>query len=176
LEKVLTTISIDKFDLLLLAAIQRDGLATNGALGEQIHLSASQVSRRLQRMQEAGVIDHYAAVLDPVAVGLDVMAFTEVTLDRHNSSASDRFEREVAQLAPVLECYTLAGQSDYLLRIVAPDLAALSEFMSDHLLRMPGVSNVKSTITLRQIKQTSVLPLDHIARPVASGKRVHFGS
>ncbi|MGV7207069.1 Lrp/AsnC family transcriptional regulator [Oxalobacteraceae bacterium A2-2] len=169
-------ITIDKFDLELLAQLQRDGLATNSALGEKIHLSSSQVSRRIQRMQEAGLIDHYCVVLDAGALGLDVTAFTEVTLDHNSSSAAERFEREVQQLEPVLECYTLAGQADYLLRIVAADLATLSEFMTGHILRIPGVANVRSTITLRRVKHTHALPLAHVTQPVRNRKRVLYTS
>src|SRR5918911_5020191 len=115
------TITVDRFDLQLLAELQRDGQATNSALGEKIHLSTSQVSRRILRLQEARVIDHYCAIIDPVAVGLDVMAFTEVSLDRQSSMSSEKFEREIEKLPQILECYALAGQADYLLRIVAPD-------------------------------------------------------
>jgi Lrp/AsnC family leucine-responsive transcriptional regulator len=170
----MTAITVDRFDLQLLAELQRDGHATNSVLGEQIHLSASQVSRRILRLQEAKVIDHYCAVIDPVAVGLDVMAFTEVTLDRQSSMSSDKFEREIEKLPQVLECYAVAGQADFLLRIVVPDLAALSAFMTTHLLRMPGVANVKSTVTLRKIKQTHVLPLEHVMQPMESKKRIYF--
>lgn len=170
----MTTITVDRFDLLLLAELQRDGHATNSALGAKIHLSTSQVSRRILRLQDAKVIDHYCAILDPVTVGLDVMAFTEVTLDRQGSRAGEKFEREIEKLPQILECYALAGQADYLLRIVAPDLAALSEFMSQYLLRMPEIAHVKSTITLRKIKQTHVLPLDHVMQPMESKKQIHF--
>jgi DNA-binding Lrp family transcriptional regulator len=169
-------ITVDRFDLQLLAALQRKGNATNSELGEKIHLSTSQVSRRIQRLQEAAVIDRYCALIDPAAVGLDVMAFTEVTLDRHNATASEKFENEVVQLPEVLECFTLAGQADYLLRIVAPDLGALSEFMTGQLLRIPGVANVKSMITLRKIKQTQVLPLDHVTRPAENRNRIRFSA
>jgi DNA-binding Lrp family transcriptional regulator len=170
----MTVLTIDKFDLQLLTELQRDGQATNSALGNQVHLSASQISRRVQRMQEAGVIDHYAAIIDPVAVGLDVMAFTEVSLDHHSKSASERFESAVSELPEVMECYTLAGRADYLLRVVAPDLAALSRFMTEKILRIPGVAQVKSTVTLRKIKQTHVLPLDHVMQPTENRKRIHF--
>jgi DNA-binding Lrp family transcriptional regulator len=170
----MTITTIDKFDLQLLTELQRDGQATNSALGSKIHLSTSQVSRRVLRLQEGGVIDHYAAIIDPVAVGLDVMAFTEVTLDHHSPSASERFETEVAGLVEVTECYTLAGRSDYHLRVVAPDLSALSKFMTEKILRIPGVAQVKSTITLRKIKHTHVLPLDHVMQPTENRKRIQF--
>lgn len=169
-------ITVDRYDLLLLNALQQDGQATNQALGEKIHLSSSQVSRRVLRLQEAGVIDHYCALIDPLAVGLDVMAFTEVSLDRHNASVGTRFEEDIARLPQIIECYTLAGRSDYLLRIVAADLRALSDFINRDLLGIPGVANVKSSITLRRIKQTNVLPLDHVLTPAASKKRIQFAN
>lgn len=168
------TITVDRFDVRLLVELQRDGQATNHLLGERVHLSASQVSRRVQRLHEAGVIDHYCALINPSAIGLDVIAFSEVTLDRQHARASEVFEREMTDLPQVLECYTLAGQADYLLRIVAPDLNSLSEFMTKKILRMPGVANVKSTITLRQVKQTHALPMDHVLQPAENRKKIQF--
>lgn len=179
----MTSINVDRHDLALLAELQRDGRATNAALGEIIHLSTSQVSRRVQRLQDAGIIDHYAAVIDPAVVGLGVTAFTHVVLERqggiqadHGETHGAKFEREIAGLPEVLECFSVAGEADYILRIVAYDLAALSEFMMKHLLHLPGVSTVKSTIALQKIKQTSVLPLDHIKRPRLSRQRIRFSS
>ncbi len=179
----MTSINVDRHDLKLLTALQRDGHATNSALGEIIHMSTSQVSRRVQRLEEAGVIDHYAAVIDPAVVGLGVMAFTHVVLERHGGTPADngethgaKFEREIADLPEVLECFSVAGEADYILRIVAYDLAALAEFMTRHLLRLPGVSTVKSTISLQKIKQTHVLPLDHIIQPRQAKQRIRFSS
>ena len=179
----MVSINVDRHDLALLNELQRDGRATNAALGEIIHLSTSQVSRRVQRLQDAGIIDHYAAVIDPAVVGLGVTAFTHVVLERHGGTQADhgethgaRFERAIADLPEVLECFSVAGEADYILRIVAYDLAALSEFMTKHLLHLPGVSTVKSTISLQKIKQTSVLPLDHIKRPRQTRQRIRFSS
>jgi Lrp/AsnC family transcriptional regulator, leucine-responsive regulatory protein len=170
----MSAITVDRYDLRLLDELQRDGHATNSALGEKIHLSTSQVSRRVQRLQEANVIDHYAAILDPAAVGLHVVAFTQVTLDRQGANSGDKFEREVARLPQVLECFSLAGEADYMLRIVTPDLASFSEFMNKHLLRLSGVTNVKSNVALRKIKQTHILPLDHIAQPMETRQRIEY--
>jgi DNA-binding Lrp family transcriptional regulator len=170
----LGTITVDRFDLQLLVELQRDGQATNHVLGERVHLSTSQVSRRVQRLHDAGVIDHYCALINPSAIGLDVIAYSEVTLDRQNSRASEVFEREITDLPQVLECYTLAGQADYLLRIVASDLNSLSEFMTTKILRMQGVANVKSTITLRQVKHTHALPMDHVLQPRENRKKIQF--
>jgi len=169
----MTSVSVDRYDLDLLSELQQDGRATNAALGEKIHLSTSQVSRRVQRLEESKVISHYVAVLDPEVVGLGVMAFTQVTLGRQGEQAS-RFEQEIAAIPEVLECLAVTGEADYILRIVAPDLAAFSAFMSQRLLRLPGVANVKSIVTLKTIKQTYSLPLEHLKQPAQVRQRVRF--
>lgn len=170
----MTSISVDRFDLKLLAELQRNGQATNSSLGEKLHMSTSQVSRRILRLQEAKIIDHYSAVIEPAVIGLDVTAFTEITLDRQSPRASEKFEREVGNLDEILDCYSIAGQADYLLRIVASDLLSFSEFMTKHVLSMPEVENVRSTITLRKVKRTHVLPLDAVMQPKSSKKLIHF--
>jgi Lrp/AsnC family leucine-responsive transcriptional regulator len=169
-----STISVDKFDLALLAELQRDGRITNAALGQKVHLSTSQVSRRVQRLEETGAIGRYSAMLDPDVVGLGVLAFTSVTLGRHGEAEGDVFEREVAQMPEVLECLSVTGEADYMLRVVAPDLAAFSEFMMKRLLRLPGVINVKSNIALKKIKQTHVLPLEHVMQPAEAARKLVF--
>ncbi|GIZ50176.1 Lrp/AsnC family transcriptional regulator [Noviherbaspirillum aridicola] len=168
----MAAISVDKFDLALLAELQRDGRMTNAALGQKVHLSTSQVSRRVQRLEETGVIGHYSAMLDPEVVGLGVIAFTSVTLGRHGEAEGDTFERAIAQMPEVLECLSVTGEADYMLRVVAPDLNAFSEFMMKRLLKLPGVINVKSNIALKKIKQTHVLPLDHVAEPAEASRRL----
>ncbi|MGV7207071.1 Lrp/AsnC family transcriptional regulator [Oxalobacteraceae bacterium A2-2] len=168
------SISVDRLDLALLDALQRDGEATNAALAERLHLSVSQVGRRVQRLREAGIIAHYAAVLDPLAVGLGVMAFVQITLGRHGDTRGDAFEQAIADLPEVLECFSVTGEADYVARIVSHDLASLSELMMKHILRLPGVSNVKSSISLKKVKHSTVLPLEHIAHPSPSQQRVHF--
>ncbi len=167
-------ITIDRYDLALLDAVQRDGLATNAALGEAVHLSASQVSRRLTRLAEAGIIARHAALLDPAAVGLGVTAFAHVTLERHGRSQSDAFAGAVAELPEVLDCHAVSGDADYLLRIVAPDLPAFSELMMKRVLRLPGVAQVKTHIALQTVKQSHVLPLDHLTRPARARPQLRY--
>lgn len=172
----MTTITVDRYDLALLAELQRDGHMTNNALGQKVHLSTSQISRRVQRLEEAGVIERYTAVLDPAVVGLGVTAFTSVTLDRQGETRGDQFERDVQDMPEIMECFSITGEADYILRIVAPDLAAFSEFMMTRLLRLPGVTNVKSNITMKQIKHSYVLPLEHVTQPSQSRQRIRFSS
>ena len=172
----MTTITVDRHDLAILNELQRDGQLTNSTLGERIHLSTSQVGRRVQRLEEAGVIDHYAAVLDPLVVGLDVMAFVQVTLDRHGETRGEVFEQAVADLPEVLECFSVPGEADYIVRVISHDLNSFSKFMMDGLLRIPGVTNVKSNISLKKVKQVTILPLDHLAQPKLSKQRVQFSA
>ena len=167
-------ITIDRHDLALLDAVQRDGLATNATLGEAVHLSASQVSRRLTRLAEAGIIAGHAALLDPEAVGLGVTAFAQVVLERHGKAQSDAFERAVGDLPQVLECHSVSGDADYLLRIVAPDLPAFSELMMKQVLRLPGVAQVKTLIALQKVKQSHVLPLEHLTLPAQTRRQVRY--
>ena len=158
------SIEIDKVDLRILEHLQRDAHLANAAVAEAVHLSPSQVSRRIQRMEAAGLIDTYVALVDPATAGLDVLAFASVSLERHGEQVSDTFHEQLRAMDEVLECFAVTGEADYLLRIVAPNLAALSEFMLHRLLRVPGVRSVKSNIVLQEVKRTTVLPLAHLVR------------
>jgi Lrp/AsnC family leucine-responsive transcriptional regulator len=150
---------LDVFDLRLLAALQADGRAANAALAETVGLSASQVSRRLARLEAEGVIAGYAALLRPEAVGLSVLAFSSISLERQ-AEAMDGFEAAVRRFPEILECYSVTGEADFVLRIVAKDLKAFADFLSQRLLRIPGVRSVRSSIVLHQIKHTTALPLE----------------
>lgn len=149
---------LDVFDLRLLAALQKEGRAPNAALAESVGLSASQVSRRLARLEADGVIASYAALLKPEAVGLTVLAFSSISLERQ-AEAMDGFEKAVLRFPEILECYSVTGEADFVLRIVARDLKAFADFLSERLLRVPGVRSVRSSIVLHQIKHTTALPL-----------------
>ena len=169
-------VTVDKHDLALLTELQRDAKLTNSALGEKIHLSTSQVSRRVQRLEDTKVISHYTAILDHDVVGLSVTAFTSVILGLHGEAHREAFERAVSDMPEVLECLSVSGEADYVLRVVAPDLASFSDFMTKRLLRLPGVINVKSNIALKRVKHTHILPLDHVTQPVKASRRLIFSS
>ncbi|MCX7174680.1 MAG: Lrp/AsnC family transcriptional regulator [Proteobacteria bacterium] len=155
-------IVLDKFDLQILDQLQRNARTSNNALSERVHLSPSQVSRRIQHLEEIGLVDSYVALLNPLALGLRVTVFTNVSLERHGMNQSDAFDEGVRKLDEVLECYAVTGEADYMLRVLVPDLASLSEFMMHKLLRLPGVSSVKSNVVLQEIKRTTRLPLNQL--------------
>lgn len=156
--------NLDVFDLRLLARLQQDGRAANAALAEHVGLSPSQVSRRLARLEADGVVERYAALLKPEAVGLSVLAFSNVSLERHVEELVHGFEQAVTSYAEILECYSVTGEADFVLRIVAPDLKAFADFLQQRLLRIPGVRSVRSSIVLHRIKQTTQLPLEQAGR------------
>ena len=165
---------LDKFDISLLAALQKDAHATNQQVGEQIHLSASQVSRRIQRLETSGIIRRYVALLDPAALGLCVRAMSYVTLSRHGGDEGLAFEREIAVIPEVLDCYSVAGESDYILQIVAADLTVLSDSVLKKLMRIKGVANIRSNIVLNCIKSSTELPLGHIGRGDGMARKVRI--
>ena len=162
---------LDGFDISLLAALQRDAYATHQQIGHAIHLSASQVSRRVQRLQAAGIISRYVALLNPNALGLTVRAVSYVTLTRHSGDEGRAFEQEIALFPEVLECYSVAGESDYILQIVAADLGTLSESVLRRLTRIEGVGSIRSNIVLACIKSTTELPLTNAGQPSGTSKR-----
>jgi len=120
------------------------------------------------------VIDHYAALLDPLVVGLGVIAFITVTLDRHNATRGEVFEQEVNAMPEVLECFAVTGEADYVLRVVSHDLMSFSEFMMHGILRIAGVTTVKSNISLKKVKHVTALPLDHIVQSPKPKMQLRF--
>jgi Lrp/AsnC family leucine-responsive transcriptional regulator len=117
----------------------------------------------VQRLQASGYIQRFVALLNPAAVGLGVRAVSYVALTRNSGDEGLVFEREIKQIAEVLECYSIAGESDYILHIVASSLLALSESVLRRVTRIQGVGSVRSNIVLNCIKSTTELPLEQLA-------------
>jgi len=153
------SVALDGFDVKLLAALQANAALTNADLGEVIGLSASQVSRRRARLEEAGVIRGYRAALEPEALGLMVTAYVGVTLGAHSKENARKFRDMVKAMPEVQEAHTLTGDVDYMLKIVAPDLKALSRIINDDLLPQEAVHHVRSSIAMDTLKDDNLLPL-----------------
>lgn len=150
---------LDPIDRKILAELQRNGRISNVDLAAAVGLSPSPCLRRVRDLENAGVIDRYAAILDQAAGGYALSVFVQVTLERQVETALDRFERVVADRPEVMECYLMTGDSDYLLRVVVPDVAAYEAFLKSHLTRIPGVSSIKSSFALNRVKYETALPL-----------------
>jgi DNA-binding Lrp family transcriptional regulator len=150
---------LDTLDWRLLDALQCDASLTNAALAEQIGLSASQVSRRRQRLEQEGVVRGYRAALDPAAVGLGVIVFIHVALDTHSRDNARRF-RDLVRLTPaILEAHALTGEADYLLKVAVGDLKALARLVNEILMPHESVARVRSEIALETLKEPGQLPL-----------------
>lgn len=153
---------LGKQDLSILKVLQKDGRISNRDLARAVSLSPSPSWRRLRAMEEAGVIDHYSAVVKREAVGLSIMCFAHVSLHDHNSETVAKFDKAIMEADRVLECHSTSGDHDYMLKIVAPDMAAYQDFLSDYLLTLGVVRTVNTSFVLKQLKSTTVLPLDHV--------------
>ena len=151
--------SLDATDKQILEALQKDATLTAQALGERVNLSASQAARRRQRLEEAGVISHYAARLEPARVGLDVQAFVQVTLARHEREAAQGFIRLTRLRPEIVSVWSLTGEADHLLRVFCPDLRALNTLIHEVLLAHPAVARVQSQIVMEQTKRDAPLPV-----------------
>jgi Lrp/AsnC family leucine-responsive transcriptional regulator len=152
-------LKLDKYDRLILHHLQQDARLSHVALSERINLSPSQCARRLQQLEKSGVITGYSAVIDPQALGLDVVALINITLEKHQENIAAAFEQAVQARPEILECLLITGDGDYEMRVIARNLQGFSRFISEHLMKMPGVSSIKSNIQLSQIKARGSLPL-----------------
>ena len=152
-------LDLDTLDRAILRELQRNGRLTNVELADKVGLSASACLRRVKLLEERGLIASYAAVLDQRACGLPGTAFVHISLEQQGRMALDAFERAVARVPEILECHLLAGQADYLVRVVYRDAGDLERIHSETLTQLPGVTRVQSTLTLRTVQKTTALPI-----------------
>jgi Lrp/AsnC family transcriptional regulator, leucine-responsive regulatory protein len=151
-------ISLDAIDRRILERLQQDGRLSNADLAEKVGLSSSPCWRRVKALEEAKVITGYAAMLDARSVGLSVNVFVSVSLSTQNEKSLKDFERAAALRPEVMECYLMTGDSDYLLRVVVPDLEAYERFVMDFT-KIVGIAQIRSSFALRAVKQGTALPV-----------------
>jgi len=154
------TIELDRFDRLILEQLQKNGRMTNQELSDAISLSPSPCLRRVRQLEEAGLIDGYVALLNARKLGLTLMAFIQISMDKHTPERFDAFESRVANYPEVLECHLITGQSsDYLLKVIVKDMDAYQQFLLNKLTRIEGVSGVHSSFVLKSPVATTTLPM-----------------
>ena len=155
--------ALDKLDRRILSRLQLDGRATYDQVAEHVGLSPSAVLRRVRRLEETGVIDRYVALVKPQAVGLGLIAYINVRLEKHTESHKrnpmDVFRASVQNWPEVVECSALTGEMDYLLRVMVQDMAHYSRFIMDTLLKHPSVQDCKTSFVLDTVKATTSIPL-----------------
>lgn len=152
--------SLDPTDRAILRELQQNARITNTDLAQRVDLSAPGVQKRLRKLEDSGVIRHYTAMVDPEAVGYDMLCFVQVTLQRHEPTAVDHFRQVIQTMAEVLECYHLTGEHDYLLKVVVRNRKHLETFLLDTLTPVPGMDKIRTSLVLNEIKATTAIPLE----------------
>lgn len=150
---------LDAIDRKILAALQADSRITMQELAEKVGLSISPCHRRVKLLEQRGVISGYMALVDQKAVGLPVSVFISIKLVRQKEEDLNRFARAIAKWDEVLECYLMTGNRDYLLRVVAADLASYEAFLKNKLTRLDGIASIESSFALSQVKYSIALPV-----------------
>lgn len=158
-----TTHTLDKLDKAILRRLQANGRETYDVIGEQVGLSPSAVLRRVKRLEESGVIDRYVALVQPETVGLGLTAYLNVRLEKYTETSKrnpmDVFRASVQSWPEVVECVSLTGEMDYLLRVVVADMQHYSRFIMDTLLKHPSVQDCKTSFVMDRVKVTTAVPL-----------------
>jgi Lrp/AsnC family leucine-responsive transcriptional regulator len=154
---------LDEIDRRLLSALQENGRIPVTDLAEKVGLTTSPCLRRLKILEQTGIIRGYAAHVDQQKVGLPVSVFVSVKLEMQREEALERFEATIRECPEVMECYLMTGSRDYLLRVVAQDLAAYERFLKQTLTRIDGVASIESSFALAQVKYSNALPISDTA-------------
>mgnify|MGYP003658761167 FL=1 len=154
-----TAHTFDATDLKLLIALQDDARLSNVTLAKRVGLSPSACLARVRALEKNGVIDRYVTLLNPAMMGLGMNVFIHITLERQTETELSAFEAAMRENPDVMECYLMTGDSDYLVRVAVPDLPALEHFIVARLSKTPGVANIRSSFTLKQVKYQTALPL-----------------
>jgi Lrp/AsnC family transcriptional regulator, leucine-responsive regulatory protein len=150
---------IDAQDRQLLLQLQKDSRQSNQQLADQVKMSSSACWRRVNSLEETGVITRYAALVDPKKAGFSMSAILHVSLDRHDEKFVTQFVSRVKRRPEVLECFATTGDADYHLRVVVVDMAAYNRFLDEFMFKIPGIRYVRTNVILKEIKCDIALPL-----------------
>lgn len=154
------TEKLNEIDFKILDRLQHNSRISNAALAKFVGLSPSACLRRVQSLEQQGYMRSHVTMLDPKRLGLGASVFIEVSLEKKDEPTLQRFEQAITKCPEVLECYLMTGDSDYLLRVVVPDVAAFERFLLNHLTKIRGIAAIRSSFALKQVKYTTALPLD----------------
>lgn len=154
---------LDERDRRIIALLQKDCRISNADLAERVGMSASALWRRVRVLEEAGVIERYAAVVNPTAIGLTFEALVNVHLTRHNPDNITKFISAIEANPQVQECYATTGQADYLLRVLCADISAYNHFLDNFLFRLPAVSSAQTSVVLKSLKKGQPLQVTRMS-------------
>lgn len=154
-------IILDSASVRILQELQRDARQTVQQIAERVGLSSTPCWKRIKDMEATGVIRGYSALVDRAKVGLDLMVLVETNLSQHTEDLVQQFERAVAATPQIVRCLSTTGQADYILTVVVPGIAEYEQFLHGTLFKLPGVTHVRSSIVLKEVKAEVKLPVDH---------------
>jgi len=149
---------LDALDRKIVAILQQEGRIRTIDLAERVGLSPTPCARRIVRLEEEGVITGYTATVNQDKMGLPISIFVSVELENQGAEALQRFEQEVVSFEEVMECFIMTGSQDFLMRVVAADLASYEQFLQEKLTRVPGIRMIRSRFALRRIVKRNRLP------------------
>ncbi|MEP3631437.1 MAG: Lrp/AsnC family transcriptional regulator [Hyphomicrobiales bacterium] len=150
---------IDATNAHILDLLQQDGRMTNAKLAEQLQMTETPCWRRLKRLEEMAVIEGYQANVNRRKLGLGVMAFVQISCSEHDQASMAEFQRIIEATPQILSCHNTTGEDDFLLIVVARDLDDYSAFVDKTLRRLPGISSIRSNLSLKEMKASSKLPI-----------------
>ena len=148
---------VDLHDRKILRELQNSGRLPMAELADRVGLTTSPCWRRVRRMEEAGIIEGYAAIVDPASIGIGLNVFVYVAMDLHKA---EEFEAEITQRDEVIECYAMTGDQDYLLHVMVEDVAHFDDFLRNDLIHLPGVGRVNTSFALKAVKKWGGIPVD----------------
>lgn len=150
---------LDQIDIAILEQLQTNARITNVELASQINLTPSPCFNRVRALEESGIIRQHVTLLDAERLGLRLNVFIQVSLEKQREETLHRFEETMGSRPEVMECYLMTGDSDYLLRVLVRDIRELEVFILNSLSKIPGVSNIRSSIALKQVRYKTAVPL-----------------
>jgi len=150
---------LDRIDIAILNQLQQNARITNAELARSVNLSPTPCFNRVRALEKLGLFKQQVTLLDPEPLGLSINVFIQVSLEKQVEHALRRFEQAISEQPEVMECYLMSGDADYLLRVVMPDMRALERFIIERLTTIPGVSNIRSSFALKQVRYKTALPL-----------------
>jgi Lrp/AsnC family transcriptional regulator, leucine-responsive regulatory protein len=151
---------LDRHDVLLLAELQRDARQTVQQLAEAVGLSSTPCWKRVKELEASGVIRGYTALVDREKVGLQLAVLAELNLTRHSEDVVRSFEKEVAACPQIVSCHATTGQADYVIKVLVPDIKAYESFLHEVAFKLPGVTHVRSSVVLKEVKSETRLPFE----------------
>ena len=163
---------LDRYDRLLLAELQRDSRQTVQQLATAVGLSSTPCWKRVKELEASGVIRRYTALVDREKVGLSLCVLAELNLTRHSEEDVREFERAVADCPQIVSCYATTGQADYVIKVLVPDIKQYEAFLHETAFKLPGVTHVRSSVVLKEVKAETRLPVEELVAPEpVSGSR-----